>query len=101
MPDAAYIPFPYPRVAHFLTFVRRVPALRSDMVEWLTLMIFASFTVVPIVLTVWLLMCASQATTWVGRCRRCGYDLYHLGDRRECPECGQPFQLNSRGDPIS
>lgn len=71
------------------------------MVEWLVLLIFVSFTFVPIVLTTWLVMCANRATIWVGHCRRCGYDLHHLGNRRHCPECGHPFQLNARGEPIS
>ena len=71
------------------------------MVEIIVVLVFTSFGVVPIVLVAWLVMSASRSAMALGTCRRCGYDLRKLGDRRRCPECGEPFRLGSRGEPIS
>ena len=72
------------------------------MVELLIILIFASMTIVPMVLTVWLLISATRAaTSFVGTCRKCGYDLRMLGEIRRCPECGQPFRVGSGGEVIS
>ena len=37
----------------------------------------------------------------IGRCRGCRYDLRGLGDIRRCPECGQPFEVDVRGNAVS
>ena len=59
------------------------------------------FLVVPISLTVWLLIYAARsATRMVGVCRRCGYDL-RACTRGQCPECGQPYVINERGEAVS
>lgn len=72
------------------------------MVEVLVVIVFALLVLVPITLTIWLLVYAARAaTSFVGRCRRCGYDLRGLEGRHECPECGQPFIVNAHGDAIS
>lgn len=72
------------------------------MLEVLIGLIFALLVLIPITLTLWLLVYAARAATrMVGACRRCGYDLRGLGERTRCPECGQPFEINARGDAVS
>ncbi len=75
-----------------------------DMIELVIGIVFVCLALIPICLTLLLLIYASQAaTSWVGQCRRCGYDLRGLshGTQRACPECGQPFAVSPQGDAIS
>lgn len=72
------------------------------MISFFIGLIFSLLVLIPLSLTIWLLIfAATSATTHVGRCRRCRYDLRHLGEIRRCPECGHPFIINEQGDPIS
>ena len=86
------------------------PALQygmADSLGWIELFLaglLATFVLIPATLAFVLLMFAAQSSTsWVGNCRRCGYNLrgLHKSKRQTCPECGQPFAVNARGDVIS
>ena len=60
------------------------------------------FIVGPFALVIGVLIyAATRATSWVNTCRKCGYDLRGLSTARRCPECGQAFKVNQRGDAIS
>jgi hypothetical protein len=48
----------------------------------------------------YLILASRAKPTPRGACGTCGYDLRNLGDRRACPECGRPFRLGRRGDPV-
>ncbi|MCE9590918.1 MAG: hypothetical protein K8S99_10375 [Planctomycetes bacterium] len=70
--------------------------------DLLFIVVFGVFTLIPLTLVVWLLVFAARrATRAINQCKACGYDLHSLGDRRECPECGRPFQVNQNGDVVS
>jgi predicted amidophosphoribosyltransferase len=70
--------------------------------ELLVGLVFSLLIVIPLTLTIWLLVYAARsATTHIGFCKKCNYDLRGLRDRRTCPECGQPFIVNERGDVVS
>ncbi len=72
------------------------------MVGVMVTIVFAGLALAPMVCVVWLLVYAARASTvTVGRCRRCGYDLRQLGASRACPECGEAFVVNERGDAVS
>lgn len=72
------------------------------MIGFLISLIFALLVLIPLSLTLWLLVyAATHATTHIGTCRRCRYDLRALGESRSCPECGHPFTINQYGDIIS
>ncbi len=72
------------------------------MIGFLIGLVFSLLVLIPLTLTIWLLVyAATSATSHVGRCRRCQYDLRDLGDSRHCPECGHPFVIDARGDVIS
>jgi len=43
----------------------------------------------------------TTTTEEIGECAVCGYDVRGLGERRACPECGEPFRLNAHGDRVS
>jgi hypothetical protein len=71
-------------------------------IEALPVVVFLLLTAIPATGTIVLIVCAARwATKHVGVCRKCGYDLRQLGETRECPECGQPFVLDERGQAIS
>jgi predicted amidophosphoribosyltransferase len=64
--------------------------------------LFFGMIVVVLSLTLRLIVLASaRATRVVNQCRRCGYDLRGLRQPRRCPECGQPYTLNHKGQPLS
>lgn len=69
---------------------------------YLVAILFTLTVITPFGLILWMMVYAARAATrLVGSCRGCGYDLRSLGHGRLCPECGHPFELNERNEPIS
>jgi len=68
----------------------------------LVAILFGLSILIPFGLIIWLIFFASRtATRLVGKCRGCNYDLRASEHAGDCPECGHPFEINERGEPIS
>ena len=72
-----------------------------DVRLWVGALFFGSIAVVLSLTARLIMLAAARATRVVNQCRGCGYDLRGLSPPQGCPECGEPFTLNDKGQPVS